>query len=133
MTATERQRRPARHGGPIGGPARGPGLSSRPPRYRRHCSRSARPALNDSVGQSQKGRDVMTTLQAPATATERAATAPATRYVLAMLRIALGWIFLWAFLDKLFGLGHETTEKAAWINGGSPTKGFLANAATGPF
>jgi thiosulfate dehydrogenase (quinone) large subunit len=57
----------------------------------------------------------------------------AARYVLAGLRLALGWIFLWAFLDKLFGLGHETTEKAAWINGGQPTKGFLANATAGPF
>jgi thiosulfate dehydrogenase [quinone] large subunit len=57
----------------------------------------------------------------------------AARYVLAGLRLALGWIFLWAFLDKLFGLGHETTEKAAWINGGQPTKGFLANAPAGPF
>ena len=55
------------------------------------------------------------------------------RYVLAALRLSLGWVFLWAFLDKTFGLGHETTSAQAWINGGSPTKGFLANAATGPF
>jgi len=55
------------------------------------------------------------------------------RYVLAALRLSLGWVFLWAFLDKAFGLGHETTSAQAWINGGSPTKGFLANAATGPF
>lgn len=56
----------------------------------------------------------------------------ATRYVLAGLRIGLGWVFLWAFLDKLFGLGHETAEKGAWINGGSPTKGFLAKGTAGP-
>ncbi|HST84100.1 MAG TPA: hypothetical protein VLL08_20360, partial [Kineosporiaceae bacterium] len=54
-------------------------------------------------------------------------------YVTAALRIGLGWIFLWAFLDKLFGLGHETESKAAWINGGSPTNGFLSHATTGPF
>jgi thiosulfate dehydrogenase (quinone) large subunit len=54
-------------------------------------------------------------------------------YVTAALRIALGWVFLWAFLDKLFGLGHETESKAAWINGGSPTSGFLGHATTGPF
>jgi thiosulfate dehydrogenase [quinone] large subunit len=60
-------------------------------------------------------------------------TAKATRYVFAGVRIALGWIFLWAFLDKLFGLGHETASKAAWINGGHPTQGFLKFAATGPF
>ena len=59
--------------------------------------------------------------------------AKAFGYVSAALRIALGWVFLWAFLDKLFGLGHETESKAAWINGGSPTSGFLGHATTGPF
>jgi thiosulfate dehydrogenase (quinone) large subunit len=57
----------------------------------------------------------------------------AYRYALAVTRISLGWIFLWAFLDKLFGLGHETASNEAWINGGSPTNGFLAHAPTGPF
>ncbi|MGW4502989.1 hypothetical protein ACWENR_30865 [Micromonospora sp. NPDC004336] len=56
-----------------------------------------------------------------------------TRYALAGLRLALGWTFLWAFLDKMFGLGHETEAAKAWINGGSPTKGFLGNAVAGPF
>jgi thiosulfate dehydrogenase (quinone) large subunit len=55
------------------------------------------------------------------------------RYVLALARLALGWIFLWAFLDKTFGLGHETASKAAWIHGGSPTNGFLGFATQGPF
>ncbi|WP_234588779.1 DoxX family membrane protein [Micromonospora sp. MH99] len=67
---------------------------------------------------------------APATGTTRE---KATRYVLAGIRMALGWIFLWAFLDKLFGLGHETESKNAWINGGSPTKGFLTFGVAGPF
>jgi thiosulfate dehydrogenase [quinone] large subunit len=53
--------------------------------------------------------------------------------LLALTRVSLGWVFLWAFLDKMFGLGHETTSKAAWIHGGSPTKGFLAHSAVGPF
>lgn len=57
----------------------------------------------------------------------------AARYVLAGTRLALGWIFLWAFLDKLFGLGRATETDNAWINGGSPTKGFLTFGATGPF
>ncbi|MER7460580.1 hypothetical protein [Micromonospora sp. NPDC126480] len=57
----------------------------------------------------------------------------AARYVLAGTRLALGWVFLWAFLDKLFGLGLATEAKNAWINGGSPTKGFLAFGAAGPF
>ena len=60
-------------------------------------------------------------------------TAKATRYVLAGLRLALGWIFLWAFLDKLFGLGFATKAENAWIDGGSPTAGFLGNAVKGPF
>jgi thiosulfate dehydrogenase [quinone] large subunit len=42
-------------------------------------------------------------------------------------------VFLWAFLDKVFGLGHETASKAAWIHDGHPTAGFLKFAAAGPF
>jgi thiosulfate dehydrogenase [quinone] large subunit len=61
------------------------------------------------------------------------ASGPVARYVAAALRLSLGWVFLWAFLDKTFGLGHETAGKDAWVNGGSPTKGFLAFAASGPF
>ncbi|MFB9852917.1 DoxX family membrane protein [Micromonospora andamanensis] len=57
----------------------------------------------------------------------------AARYLLAGLRLALGWVFLWAFLDKVFGLGFATEAKNAWINGGSPTKGFLSFGAAGPF
>lgn len=49
------------------------------------------------------------------------------------LRILLGWLFLWGFLDKLFGLGYATTSKGAWINGGSPTAGYLKFAAGGIF
>ncbi|NUR09188.1 MAG: DoxX family membrane protein [Nocardioidaceae bacterium] len=55
------------------------------------------------------------------------------RYTAAVLRLSLGWVFLWAFLDKTFGLGNATESKDAWVNGGSPTKGFLAFAAEGPF
>jgi thiosulfate dehydrogenase (quinone) large subunit len=57
----------------------------------------------------------------------------AVAYVWAITRMSLGWIFLWAFLDKLFGLGHETPNAGAWIDGGSPTQGFLKNSPTGPF
>jgi len=59
-------------------------------------------------------------------------TTRATRYVWAITRLCLGWTFLWPFLDKTFGLGHETTSAHAWINGGSPSFGFLSGA-TGPF
>ena len=50
----------------------------------------------------------------------------------AITRLCLGWTFLWPFLDKTFGLGHETSSANAWIHGGSPTEGFLSHA-TGPF
>ncbi|MGC4746825.1 hypothetical protein ACLQ28_14340 [Micromonospora sp. DT201] len=60
-------------------------------------------------------------------------TATATRYLLAGIRLALGWIFMWAFLDKLIGLGRSTPAASAWLDGGSPTAGFLGKAATGPF
>ncbi len=60
-------------------------------------------------------------------------TGKAARYTFAAVRLALGWTFLWAFLDKTFGLGFATPAAKAWINGGSPTKGFLGNAVEGPF
>src|SRR6478609_3004169 len=50
----------------------------------------------------------------------------------AALRIATGFIFLWAFLDKAFGLGYSTPSANAWINGGSPTNGFLSHLEAGP-
>jgi len=52
---------------------------------------------------------------------------------LAVLRISTGFVFLWAFLDKTFGLGYATPSAKAWINGGSPTKGFLSSIDVGPF
>lgn len=47
-------------------------------------------------------------------------------------RIALGWTFIWAFFDKLLGLGYATQSANAWVNGGSPTTGFLKFATSGP-
>jgi len=49
-------------------------------------------------------------------------------YVWAVARIAIGWIFLWAFLDKTFGWGFATPANKAWLAGGSPTTGFLKGA-----
>lgn len=57
----------------------------------------------------------------------------AARIGLAVLRLATGFIFLWAFLDKTFGLGYSTPAARAWIHGGTPSQGFLTGAAvTGP-
>jgi thiosulfate dehydrogenase (quinone) large subunit len=58
-------------------------------------------------------------------------TTAAARF-LAVFRVVLGFEFLWAFLDKTFGLGYATPAARAWINGGSPTKGFLSGVAVGP-
>ena len=57
----------------------------------------------------------------------------AARQSLALLRIAFGLTFLWAFVDKLFGLGYATKSADSWLNGGSPTEGFLKFGAKGPF
>jgi thiosulfate dehydrogenase [quinone] large subunit len=54
------------------------------------------------------------------------------RYIWAATRLCLGWTFLWPFMDKLFGLGHETPSAESWLNGGNPTKGFLSSSV-GPF
>jgi thiosulfate dehydrogenase [quinone] large subunit len=55
------------------------------------------------------------------------------RVALAILRLATGFIFLWAFFDKSFGLGYSTPTARAWINGGTPSQGFLTGpAVTGP-
>jgi thiosulfate dehydrogenase [quinone] large subunit len=59
-------------------------------------------------------------------------TTGAARF-LAVFRVVIGFEFLWAFLDKTFGLGYATPAARAWINGGSPTKGFLSRVAVGPF
>lgn len=53
------------------------------------------------------------------------------RRVLAALRIVVGFNFLWAFLDKAFGLSYTTPAENAWFSGGSPTRGYLTGASEG--
>ena len=77
------------------------------------------------------------------TTQETVVTSGPARVALAVLRIGFGLTFLWAFLDKLLALGYSTGRDesgavdrfgpAAWVNGGSPTEGFLKFAAAGPF
>lgn len=55
-----------------------------------------------------------------------------TQLFFGLARIGLGWIFLWAFIDKVFGLGFATAAGKAWIDGVSPTYGYLAFATKGP-
>jgi thiosulfate dehydrogenase (quinone) large subunit len=84
-----------------------------------------------------------TASQATATPTSTPTTASPADRALAVMRIGFGVTFLWAFFDKLLALGFSTgydeTGKldrfgdAAWINGASPTEGFLKFGADGPF
>lgn len=56
------------------------------------------------------------------------AQAQSTKYWAALSRIAIGFVFLWAFLDKNFGLGYATPSEGAWnfaTGDGSPTFGYL--------
>lgn len=64
--------------------------------------------------------------------TEVAGDARVVGKMLAVVRITTGLVFGWAFVDKLFGLGYATAAEGAWINGGSPTKGFLGHLDHGP-
>jgi thiosulfate dehydrogenase [quinone] large subunit len=73
-----------------------------------------------------------TASQATATPTSTPTTGGPAARALAVLRIAFGLTFLWAFVDKLLALGLSTGY-AAWINGASPTEGFLKFGADGPF
>ncbi|MFF7442707.1 hypothetical protein [Streptomyces sp. NPDC008122] len=61
-----------------------------------------------------------------------AATDAGRAYALASLRLLTGFVFLWAFLDKTFGFRYATGQGKGWIDGGSPTKGFLGSVAVGP-
>ncbi|MET7451969.1 hypothetical protein ABZT03_08760 [Streptomyces sp. NPDC005574] len=80
------------------------------PSFRRHTTASAaEPGVSAGVG-----------------------TRTAGAYALASLRLLTGFVFLWAFLDKTFGLGYATPSDKGWIDGGSPTKGFLGSVAAGP-
>jgi thiosulfate dehydrogenase (quinone) large subunit len=81
---------------------------------------------------------------APTVASRRREVGVAAGVALGVLRILMGFTFLWAFLDKAFALGFSTGRNPetgvidffgpdAWINGGSPTDGVLLYALKGPF
>lgn len=55
------------------------------------------------------------------------------KIVYTVLRYVMSFIFLWAFFDKIFGLGFATTSDKAWVYGTSPTSSFLSFATKGPF
>jgi thiosulfate dehydrogenase [quinone] large subunit len=90
-------------------------------------------ATHDNPTANRRTTAAATRVPATTAAATETMSQKAARYVSAGIRLALGWIFLWAFLDKLFGLGHGTPSANAWIDGGSPTQGFLGKAVSGPF
>ena len=49
-----------------------------------------------------------------------------------ILRIAIGWMMLWGFLDKMFGLGFETEPGSGLIDGVSPSS-FVVYVTGGIF
>jgi len=75
-------------------------------------------------------------MAAPTSPSQDSATASEAREVwpraawlsLGLLRIALGLVFLWAFVDKLLGLTYATPSGKAWVHGGSPTFGYLSSS-----
>jgi thiosulfate dehydrogenase [quinone] large subunit len=97
--------------------------------------------LNETYGSTstvtRKAPKVTATPTPKVAATEASAVTEtrehvAMRYAAAVARVSLGFTFLWAFFDKLFGFGYATASEKAWINGGSPTTGFL-KGVQGPF
>lgn len=53
-------------------------------------------------------------------------------YAIAIMRISIGLMMLWSFLDKLLGWGFATPRGQAWVDGVSPTYYYLAKVAHGP-
>ena len=81
---------------------------------------------------------------APTVAPHRREISIGAGVTLGVLRMFMGFTFLWAFLDKAFALGFSTGRNPdtgainffgsdAWIKGGSPTDGVLLYALKGPF
>ncbi|MDE9364612.1 hypothetical protein PZ938_03260 [Luteipulveratus sp. YIM 133132] len=69
--------------------------------------------------------------------------AAAQDWVWPVVRLVVGFVFFWAFLDKLLALGFATGKDPktgaldrlgpdAWIHGGSPTYGFLKFGTDSP-
>ncbi|WP_255566107.1 DoxX family membrane protein [Mumia sp. zg.B21] len=84
--------------------------------------------MNKTIGRPSRGGGVLA-----ARDQNQAVNTNVFAQALAAMRIAFGLTFLWAFLDKLFGLGFSTPSEGAVINGGSPTDGYLSNVPDGPF
>ncbi|MBP9761256.1 MAG: hypothetical protein KBD15_03400 [Candidatus Magasanikbacteria bacterium] len=49
------------------------------------------------------------------------------------VRLLLGGIFFWAYIDKVFGFGFGTLSEKSWLRGVSPTQDFLLYGTHGLF
>lgn len=54
-------------------------------------------------------------------------------FIFGIQRFMIGFMLFWGFLDKMFGLGFPTEPGSGFIDGGSPTEGFLIYASNGTF
>jgi thiosulfate dehydrogenase [quinone] large subunit len=79
---------------------------------------------------ARAGRPFAATADRPGPAPRPAEEATPRRapVALGLARIGLGFLFVWAFVDKLVGLGFSTPAAQGWLDGGNPTKGYLASA-----
>ncbi|NUS15288.1 MAG: hypothetical protein HOY69_28480 [Streptomyces sp.] len=86
----------------------------------------------------QEARPTAPTMQVAADEAARnaprhgAVMTPLAARATAVARVATGLVFLWAFLDKAFGWHYATGSGRGWVDGGSPTRGFLSGVQAGP-
>lgn len=66
------------------------------------------------------------TFHGPDLASEAAPTTSGRTVAVGIVRILLGSVFLWSFLDKTFGL-YATSRGESWLAGHSPTSGYLGS------
>ncbi|MDU0972553.1 MAG: DoxX family protein [Actinomyces urogenitalis] len=67
----------------------------------------------------------MATSNTPVVFQDDIITRPGARKARAILRILVGFYFLWAFTDKMFGLGFSTPSERSVLHGGRPAQGFI--------
>lgn len=49
------------------------------------------------------------------------------RFFIPATRMALGFVYLWALVDKMFGLGVSTPAEDSVLSGASPSVGYLSS------
>lgn len=85
-----------------------------------------------AVPQSTARSNTATVRTKPSVGMREATRSTTFETVFAGVRMLTGFVFLWAFLDKTLGWRYSTGAGKGWIDGGSPTKGFLSGVAAGP-